>query len=156
MVQRQSPARTIEAWGTAGHEITAAIAQMYLFDSTRTTLCSTLPVYTDCHLAPLAAWADKIKWQMCWSSPLHYMNGIGNHLGDHCVFGEQGWMGAPGMNILGGVKNTSMWLQGEKPGTEEALRFFVHFMGDLPMPLHSLDREEQRPDADRALTATHG
>ena len=44
------------------------------------------------------------------------------------------------MNILGGVKNSSMWLQGDKPGTEEALKFFVHIMGDLPMPLHLTGR----------------
>src|SRR6266481_5173979 len=67
MVQRQSPTWTVEAWGAAGHEITATIAQMY----------------------------------------------------------------------LRGVKNTSMWLQGDKPGAEEALNFFVHFMGDSPTPLQT-------------------
>src|SRR6266481_3850639 len=93
MVQRQSPTWTVKAWGAAGHEITAMIAQMYLFDSMHTTLCSILPAYADCHLAPLAVWADKIKWQMCWSSPLHYVNGIGDHPGDHCVFWSAGMDG---------------------------------------------------------------
>ena len=51
-------------------------------------------------------------------------------------------MGAPGMNILGGIKNTSMWLQDDKPGAEEALKFFVHFMGDLHMPLHLTGRSK--------------
>ncbi len=74
----------------AGHEITVTIAQIYLFDSMRIALCS---------------------------SPLHYPNGIGDHPGNPCVFGEQGWRGTPGM-----IKNTSMWLQDDKQGAEKALK----------------------------------
>jgi len=51
-------------------------------------------------------------------------------------------MGAPGANILAGIKNTSMWLQDGRPGAEEALKFFVHFMGDLHMPLHLTGRSK--------------
>jgi nuclease S1 len=128
--------------GFLGHEITATIAQMYLFDSTRNALCSVLPEYADCHLAPIAAWADKVKWANRWSSALHYVNGIGDHPGNHCVFGEQGWMGPPGVNVLGGIRNTSSWLQDGKDGAEEALKFFVHFMGDMHMPLHLTGRNK--------------
>lgn len=125
-----------------GHEITATIAQMYLFDSTRDALCTVLPEYANCHLAPVAAWADKIRWANRWSSALHYVNGIGDHPGNHCVFGEQGWQGAPGVNVLGGIRNTSSWLQAGKDGSEEALKFFVHFMGDMHMPLHLTGRNQ--------------
>ena len=125
-----------------GHEITATIAQMYLFDSTRNALCAVLPAYANCHLAPVAAWADKVKRAYRWSSAMHYVNGIGDHPGNHCVFGQQGWMGVPGVNVLGAIRNTSSWLQDGKDGAEEALKFFVHFMGDMHMPLHLTGRNK--------------
>ncbi|KAF8581284.1 phospholipase C/P1 nuclease [Ramaria rubella] len=132
----------VVAWGAAGHEITATIAQMYLFDSTREALCSVLPGYANCHLGPIAAWADKIKWANRWSSNLHFVNPVGDHPGNHCSFGERGWEGAPGVNVLGGIRNTSAWMRDGKSGTEEALKFFVHFMGDMHMPLHLTGRNK--------------
>ncbi|KIJ29270.1 hypothetical protein M422DRAFT_37004 [Sphaerobolus stellatus SS14] len=130
----------VAAWGAAGHEIVADIAQMHLFPSAREALCSVLPDYAKCQLGPVAAWADKIKYRNRWSSELHYVNGIGDHPGNHCVFGEEGWMGKPGINLLGGIRNTTDWMKDGKPGAEEALKFFVHFLGDMHMPLHLTGR----------------
>lgn len=79
---------------------------------------------------------------MRWSGPLHYVNGIGDHPSDHCVFGEEGWAGAPGHNLLSAVRNTTMWLANEYDGAEEALKFLVHFMGDIHQPLHLTGRDK--------------
>lgn len=51
-----------------GHEITATIAEILLTDKTRDQLCEILPPWTKCHLAPVAAWADKIKSDPWWRS----------------------------------------------------------------------------------------
>ena len=59
-------------------------------------LCDILPPYADCQLAPVAAWADKVRMYMRWSGPLHYVNGVGDHPSQHCVFGEEGWQGGAG------------------------------------------------------------
>ncbi|KAH8116171.1 phospholipase C/P1 nuclease [Phellopilus nigrolimitatus] len=133
---------TVVAWGAAGHEIVATIAQIHLHPSTVEQLCDVLPQYADCHLAPVAAWADKVRMHMRWSGTLHYVNGIGDHPSQHCVFGDEGWAGSPGHNVLGAVRNTTMWLEQGNPGAEEALKFLIHFMGDLHQPLHLTGRDK--------------
>ncbi|THH07556.1 hypothetical protein EW145_g3298 [Phellinidium pouzarii] len=134
--------QTVVAWGAVGHEIVATIAQIHLHPSTVEQLCDILPSYADCHLAPVAAWADKVRMHMRWSSTLHYVNGLGDHPSQHCVFGEEGWAGAPEHNVLSAVRNTTMWLEKGYPGAEEALKFLIHFMGDLHQPLHLTGRDK--------------
>lgn len=153
-----------------GHEIVATIAEMYLYDSTRDAICdilsnsqfvddleevlpsSPVPLLDEqqqqrssqpsCHLAKIASWADKIKYRMRWSSALHYVNGNGDHPPSKCVFGEQGWQGAPRINVLSAIQNTTQWLLDGNPGADEALKFLVHFMGDMHMPLHLTGRNK--------------
>ncbi|TFY80568.1 hypothetical protein EWM64_g3443, partial [Hericium alpestre] len=65
-----------EAWGAAGHEIVATIAQIHLQPSVLPILCSIL--YPDsasptCFLAPVSTWADRYKYRMRWSAALHYV-----------------------------------------------------------------------------------
>lgn len=124
-----------------GHEIVATIAQIHLHPSVVEQLCSILPSYANCHLAPVAAWADKVRFHMPWSGPLHYVGGVGDHPSDHCEFGQDGWQGTPGHNVLGAVRNTTMWLEKGYEGAEEALKFLVHFVGDLHQPLHLTGRD---------------
>ncbi|KAF8520948.1 phospholipase C/P1 nuclease [Hysterangium stoloniferum] len=132
----------VVAYGAVGHEIVGTIAQMYLFDSTVAALSTILPADAKNHLAAVATWADQIKYRMRWSSKLHYVNGIGDHPGNLCVFGEQGWEGKENINVLGGIRNTTDWLRDGKDGEEEALKFLVHFLGDLHMPLHLTGRNK--------------
>lgn len=79
---------------------------------------------------------------MRWSAPLHYVNSHGDHPSDHCVFGAEGWDGPAGMNVLSAVRNTTLWLDHGYEGAEEALKFLVHFMGDLHQPLHLTGRDK--------------
>jgi hypothetical protein len=80
---------------------------------------------------------------------LHYVNGRGDHPSDICLFpGPDGWAGKPSINVLGGITNTSNillgWADGEIKNIElaqEALKFIVHFLGDLHMPLHLVGRD---------------
>ncbi|KXN85583.1 Endonuclease 2 [Leucoagaricus sp. SymC.cos] len=160
-------------WGAAGHEIVATIAQIYTEPVALQRLCQVLNAHggtnfvddapTDrwatssariegdwpCHLASVATWADTYKYSMRWSAPLHYVNAIGDHPSDTCMFpGSDGWAGRPGINVLGGIFNTSNilldWADGEDANVElaeEALKFIVHFVGDLHMPLHLVGRD---------------
>lgn len=109
---------------------------------------STNPDEPQCHLAPIAAWADKNRWRLRWSGPLHYVNGLGDHPGDTCLFpGERGWGGREGNNVLGGIRNTTTVLQDYNKdeasieAANEAFKFLVHFLGDLHQPLHLTGRE---------------
>ena len=103
-------------------------------------MCSILPSYSNCNLAPVAGWADKFKYQMRWSSQMHYVNGVGDHPAEKCVFGQEGWQGPPGINVLSAIRNTTMWLEKGYEGAEEALKFLIHFVGDLHQPLHLTGR----------------
>ena len=79
---------------------------------------------------------------MRWSGPLHYVNGVGDHPSQRCVFGEEGWQGKEGSNVLSAIRNTTGWLEAGYDGAEEALKFLIHFVGDLHQPLHLTGRDK--------------
>ncbi|KAJ7760937.1 phospholipase C/P1 nuclease domain-containing protein [Mycena metata] len=147
------------AWGAAGHEIVATIAQIHLHPSVFPTMCAILnftspnPSEPPCHLAPIAAWADTQRPKMPWSAQLHYIGAVDDYPSQTCAFpGPRGWEGAKGANVLGGVRNVTDilldWVVANKAGTvseytaaNEALKFLVHFLGDMHMPLHLTGRD---------------
>lgn len=53
-----------------------------------------------CHLAPLAAWPDAIRFRFPWSGHLHYVNPLNDTPPEHCTYGEQGWTSDE--NVLSG------------------------------------------------------
>ncbi|KII91283.1 hypothetical protein PLICRDRAFT_38016 [Plicaturopsis crispa FD-325 SS-3] len=147
---------TALAWGAAGHEIVATVAQIYLHPSVLPTLCDILnyteadPSGPPCHLAPIATWADRIRYlpQFRWTAPLHYIGANDDHPSETCAFpGDKGWAGRKGINVLAGVHNTTSVMEDYAAGgstdasANEALKFLVHFLGDMHMPLHLTGRD---------------
>jgi S1/P1 Nuclease len=76
------------------------------------------------------------------------VEGKDDYPNETCAFsGERGWVNGPGKNLLAAMRNMTDALQdwdgeGEKSGsrTNEALKFLVHFYGDLHQPLHLAGR----------------
>ncbi|KAF7357884.1 hypothetical protein MVEN_00834600 [Mycena venus] len=146
------------AWGPAGHEIVATIAQIHLHPSVFPAICailnSTAPA-PPCHLAPVATWADTERSKMPWSASLHYVGAVDDYPSQTCVFpGLRGWAGKDGANVLSGIRNVTDiltdWVYFNKgamvPGykydvANEALKFLIHFLGDMHMPLHLTGRD---------------
>jgi hypothetical protein len=131
-----------------GHEIVATIAQMHLHPTVLPTLCNILDETPHCHLAPISTWADKIKFRNRWSAPLHYVGAIDDHPPNDCAYpGRNGWAGTKEINVLDGIKNVSGLLEdwvnkdASDATASEALKFLVHFMGDLHQPLHLTGRD---------------
>ncbi len=100
-----------------------------------------------CNLAYPSTWADKFKYQMRWSAALHYVGARDDHPSETCAFpGAHGWTGSKNINVLAGVQNVTglleSWVQVDSSnGTaEEALKFLIHFLGDLHTPLHLTER----------------
>ena len=132
-----------------GHEIVATIAQMYLHPNVLPTLCGILgESASECHLAPISTWADKFKYRMRWSAPLHYVGAVDDYPPDNCAYpGSNGWAGKEHINVLDGIKNVTGLLQdwvnndASDDTADEALKFLVHFLGDLHQPLHLTNRE---------------
>lgn len=147
------------AWGAAGHEMIATIAQIYLHPTTLQTVCDILypgsqaagdSPASQCHLSRVAAWADRVRRlpSYRYTGVLHYVGAVGDHPGQSCVFpGAKGWAGKRDGNVLGAVRNmTSILVEytnGERSRetAEEALKFLVHYVGDMHMPLHLTGRE---------------
>ncbi|KAL1413611.1 hypothetical protein Q8F55_001386 [Vanrija albida] len=130
------------AWGAAGHEIVATIAQIHLHPQVRDALCSILPKQANCQLAPVAAWADMVRRQYPETGPMHYINPRNDEPGgptSHCEYGEHGWYNED-VNVLTAIMNKTQGLiDGEGDIT---LRFLVHFLGDLHQPLHLTGRDK--------------
>lgn len=149
-----------------GHEVVATIAQMHLHPSVLPSICTLLnftssnPDEPLCHLAPIATWADKVRFPMRWSANLHYIGALDDYPSDTCIFpGERGWAGREGGNVIGAIRNVTTilqdWVTAEGGGlgdgrpyddeidglANEALKFLVHFMGDMHQPLHLTGRD---------------
>lgn len=148
------------AWGAEGHEIVAAIAQSYLEPGALKSVCSILAedgagdqVRGDapCYLSSVATWADKIRFHARWSAQLHFINGRGDHPPDDCRFpGPDGWGGKERANVLDAIHNVSSILTDFAQGSsaagapelaQEALKFLIHFVGDMHQPLHLCGRD---------------
>jgi len=148
---------TVLGWGAAGHEIVATIAQIHLHPSVLPSICTILnftsrdPNAPLCHLAPVATWADRIRYKMRWSAPLHYIGALDDYPSKTCLFpGSRGWAGRKGQNVLSAVRNVTGMLEDWGPDASvneddgranEALKFLVHFVGDMHMPLHLTGRD---------------
>lgn len=100
-----------------------------------------------------------------WASILHYVNTPGDNPPDSCHF-EYNYSGK---DVVNGLFNMTSQLQHykasppvtpeEKSAREDALRFFVHFMGDVHQPLHNSGKARGGNDAPakwgRARTNLH-
>jgi len=82
---------------------------------------------------------------------MHYINAVADHPPQSCLFpGAQGWKGDKDVNVFGGIRNTTnllgQWVkQGgdlSDPVASEALKFLIHFLGDMHMPFHLVGREQ--------------
>ncbi|VDB87939.1 unnamed protein product [Peniophora sp. CBMAI 1063] len=150
------------AWGAAGHEIVATLAQMHLHPPVLPVICSILyptEPAASCSLASVATWADKIRFRARWSAPLHYVGGLDDYPPDSCEFpGTRGWAGKQNINVLGGIRNVTNILTefvsdnsarggvqaasaSELELAQEALKFLIHFLGDVHQPLHLTGRD---------------
>ncbi|KAI0777248.1 phospholipase C/P1 nuclease [Trametes elegans] len=156
---------TAHAWGAAGHEIVATIAQIHLPKPVLSLVCDILhpnlnlssshdsiqEAYPPCHLSSIASWADTIRMrpEYRYTAPMHYINAVDDDPPHSCPFpGSHGWQGRPTGNILAALGNVTNVLrefaQGERTvgDAEEALKFLVHWVGDMHQPLHMSGREK--------------
>jgi len=131
-----------------GHEIVATIAQMYLHPTVLPTLCEILDLpLSKCHIASVATWADQHRFRMRWSAPLHYIGSLDDFPSKTCAFpGPHLWAGSQGINVLDAIQNTTKllqdWVNEDVSDTvaSEALKFLIHFVGDMHQPLHLTGR----------------
>lgn len=135
---------------------------MHLHPSVLPKLCAILDSDASdydgpCHLATVATWADRIRRQSKyrWTGPLHYIGAADDFPSSSCAFpGPGGWKGRTHINVLNGIHNVTTVLQDYQERqhagsstvevaeyTQDALKFLIHFLGDMHQPLHLTGRE---------------
>jgi hypothetical protein len=133
---------TAAAWGPEGHRITGRIAGEYLSDKAKDAVSELLSGRT---LADVAVWADDVRQEDAyqWTAPLHYVNVPRDarriDMRRDCE---------NGMCVVGAIHHFAEVLQnkdGKRSRTEqrEALKFIVHFIGDVHQPMHVSYRDDR-------------
>jgi hypothetical protein len=119
------------AWGPNGHRIVARIAENHLSEEARRAVTVILGPET---LAHVAVWADDIRSEPAWSkaAPWHYIS-----IDDKETL--ETTARAPEGDVLSAMQQMEATLRDAKAdprARSEALRFLVHFVGDVHQPLH--------------------
>ena len=128
------------SWGGQGHTATARLA-MSLFTADAVTLCNQLLPNNSGDISQIASWADSVRNQPAysWSGPLHYADtpawSCHYDMQRDCQYKDES-----GMCVDGAVHNYTARLLSPSVGFDqsaEAVKFLVHFIGDLHQPLHA-------------------
>lgn len=121
-------------WGRDGHRIVGAIASKLLTEPTAAAVKSLLGEQS---LADVSTWADEIRSNHAydWAAPLHYVN-----VPKDAEFYDEARDCPERGCVVGAIEKYARVL-GDADAAQseraEALRFLVHFVGDIHQPLHA-------------------
>lgn len=135
-----STLETVHAWGSLGHETVAYIAQHYVTSHTEIWAQSVLNDTSTSYLANYATWADSYRYttEGEFSAPYHYIDAEDNPP-QTCNVDFDRDCGSEGC-VVSAIANYTQRVQ--EPGVLDAeqvnyaLRFLIHFVGDITQPLH--------------------
>ncbi|MCG3148442.1 MAG: hypothetical protein PCFJNLEI_01885 [Verrucomicrobiae bacterium] len=128
---------TCRAWGPDGHQIVSRIAEKHLSPATLRHL-SELITGSIADTA-LASWADEVRRTRPETAPWHYVDipvGAARLDLDHACPSPTGC-------VISAIEQFQKVLADKQTNTAtrvEALKFLVHFVGDVHMPLHCAER----------------
>ena len=127
------------AWGPEGHRIIARIAKGHLTSKSKTAIKKLLPAGTS--IDSVSNWADRIRPFQPVTAPWHYVDiPIGETSYDpdrdckdgNCVVG-----------MIEQFEETLSDKTEEASLRVQALKFLIHFIGDLHQPLHCADDDDR-------------
>lgn len=124
-------------WGVVGHALVAAIAQNFLNTSATAAVTQLLPE-SNGDMAAVASWADRVRKNYTWSGELHYIN-TPDWDCNYSYERDCQYKGVMNVCVDGAVQNyTRRLLDPTLPffQSNEALKFLIHFVGDIHQPLH--------------------
>jgi len=133
------------AWGTLGHETIAWIAQSYVNSATETAIRAALDSKKVDYMANVSTWADSYRYTSGggWSRSLHYID-ANDSPPTTCLVDYERDCGKSGCSVSAIVNYTSILLDDNTSQSlkKDAVRFLIHFIGDLHQPLHDEGLEE--------------
>ncbi|KAL6242975.1 hypothetical protein RBB50_010075 [Rhinocladiella similis] len=128
-----------KAWGGLGHETIAWIAQSYASSTTAAAIKDILDSKQSDYMANVSTWADSYRYTSAgsWSAPLHFIDANDNPPSS-CSVDFARDCGSSGCSISAIVNYTSILLDDDSNQSEKysAMKFLIHFVGDLHQPLH--------------------
>ncbi len=139
-----------QAWNATGHMVIAAVADRFLTPDVRQEVARLAKIgATDQNSDPFGAavWADDVRSARSESAPWHYINIFFRRDGKPVVGKPQE------ENVVVAIKRfTAILADRSRPDLEraEALRYVMHFVGDIHQPLHAVAFESDTlPDGDK-------
>lgn len=119
------------AWGPTGHKIVAQIADDQLTARTKQKVSELLQGQT---MAEVSNWADSVKNTPAWvkSKPWHYVDIPDGHTYEDITHDPEG-------DAITAITQMVNILKSSSSTTSEkatALKFIIHFVGDIHQPLH--------------------
>jgi hypothetical protein len=133
-------------WWDLGHRVVARLAETRLTPNTRAAVRDILGGQS---LADASVWADNIRQYRHDADKLHYVNiplaDTAYVPGRHCPGGRC---------VIAAIEHERQVLADPSASSDqraEALRFLIHFMGDLHQPLHVAD-DNDRGGNDRRVS----
>lgn len=128
-----------------GHRIIGDLAQLRLGEATRARIGELLEGEREPDLGGVAAWADALRQEdparFRVSSRWHFINAAGGG----CAFDER--RDCAGGDCIIAAINAQRRILADlslpRPQRRDALKFLVHFVGDLHQPLHAGSREDR-------------
>ena len=129
----------VSAWGTLGHDTVAFIAQTFISNQTKTFTQSLLNDTSTSYLANVATWADTYRYtaEGTFSAPLHYIDALDSPP-ESCNVDyerdcpEEGCIVSAIANYTTRVTDLNVSLVER----QKALKWIIHFLGDIHQPLH--------------------
>jgi hypothetical protein len=160
----------VEAWGDLGHQVTALIAYRHLTPKARTALDALLrsdgDTLTPPDFASRATWADRYRNAHRETAAWHFINIEIDHpdLASACFdFPAQGVArlasaGPAEDCVVNKIDEFTAELRSPVTAAAErllALKFLIHFIGDLHQPLHAADHGDRGGNC-IGLASPHG
>jgi hypothetical protein len=129
------------AWGNLGHQTIAYLASNLISPSTTTWAQSILNDTSPSYLASISTWADSYRRtaEGAFSAPFHYIDALDNPP-ESCDVDYERDCSEVGC-VVSAIANYTRRVQAADvlPAKEVnyALRWIVHFLGDITQPLHN-------------------
>jgi hypothetical protein len=139
------PAQAL-AWGYTGHRVIAEIAEQLLEPETAQKIRDLLAIENITTLVEVSTWADQIRAQRPETAPWHYVN-TPIHASEGEPNGYDAARDCPsGACVVAKIEQFERMLADQRlPERQrlEALKYIVHFIGDVHQPLHASNNHDR-------------
>ncbi|KAH8921658.1 S1/P1 nuclease [Atractiella rhizophila] len=123
----------------AGHQVVAYVAQDFVTTQGATLVQGALGNSSSSYMADVASWADSYRYTSAgaWSAPLHYIDALDSPPDDCNVDFDRDCTGS-GCFVSAIVNYTNIMLASGSSVLlkKDAVRFLIHFIGDIHQPKH--------------------